>query len=81
MSNECETTQVDSAEGIFTEEQRNYVNGVEESQLRNHLLHQLRLLDLMEVDRDRALRHLRARSNQVKKLNKELIELRKDKGE
>ena len=39
-------------EGMYTEQQINYVNSVKDEQLRSHLLHQVRLRDIMEQDRD-----------------------------
>ena len=39
-------------EGLYTEKQINYVNSVKDDQLRSHLLHQVRLRDNMEQDRD-----------------------------
>jgi hypothetical protein len=41
-----------TSEGLYTEEQIKYVNSVKDEQLRNHLLHQVRLRDNMEQDRD-----------------------------
>lgn len=40
------------AEGIFTQEQIDYVNGVKDEDLRSALLHQVRLRDNMESDRN-----------------------------
>lgn len=40
------------AEGIFTKEQIDYVNGVKDEDLRSALLHQVRLRDNMESDRN-----------------------------
>lgn len=39
-------------EGLFTQEQHDYVNSVGDADLRAHLLHQVRLRDNMERDRD-----------------------------
>jgi hypothetical protein len=39
-------------EGLYTEQQITYVNSVKDEQLRSHLLHQVRLRDNMEQDRD-----------------------------
>jgi hypothetical protein len=39
-------------EVLYTEQQINYVNSVKDDQLRSHLLHQVRLRDIMEQDRD-----------------------------
>jgi hypothetical protein len=41
-----------TAEGLYTEKQINYVNSVKDGDLRSHLLHQVRLRDNMEQDRD-----------------------------
>lgn len=38
--------------GLFTKEQKEYVDSVAEEDLRSHLLHQVRLRDNMEKDRD-----------------------------
>jgi len=38
--------------GFFTDKQLSYVNSVSEKDLRSHLLHQVRLRDNMECDRD-----------------------------
>jgi len=40
------------AEGIFTKEQQDYVNSIDEKDLRSHLLHQVRLRDNLQSDRD-----------------------------
>lgn len=37
---------------LYTEEQLNYVNSVKDAHLRDHLLHQVRLRDNLEKDRD-----------------------------
>lgn len=39
-------------EGLFTQEQQEYVNSVKDEDLRAHLLYQVRLRDNMERDRD-----------------------------
>ena len=39
-------------DGIYTQKQLNYVDSVKDENLRDHLLHQTRLRDLMEQDRD-----------------------------
>jgi len=39
-------------EGLYTYEQESYVNSVPDSMLREHLLYQVRLRDLMEKDRN-----------------------------
>jgi hypothetical protein len=41
-----------TAQGLFTEEQIKYVDSIKDEDLRSHLLHQVRLRDLMEQDRD-----------------------------
>ena len=41
-----------TTEGLFTEKQINYVDSIKAKDLRSHLLHQVRLRDLMEQDRD-----------------------------
>lgn len=48
------STQQEGAIGteIYTQQQIDYVSGVSDSQLRAHLLHQVRLRDNMERDRD-----------------------------
>lgn len=45
-------------EGMYTEQQINYVNSVKDEQLRSHLLHQVRLRDIMEQDRDAFERYI-----------------------
>lgn len=39
-------------EGLYTEEQKAYVDGVPDVALRSHLLHQVRLRDIASADRD-----------------------------
>ena len=41
-----------TTEGLYTEEQIKYVDSVKDEDLRSHLLHQVRLRDSMEQDRD-----------------------------
>lgn len=49
----CEVMTVgNSANGLFTKEQIDYVDSIPDSDLRSHLLHQVRLRDCMERDRD-----------------------------
>ena len=53
--------------GIYTKKQIDYVNSVPDSELRSHLLHQVRLRDNMEADRD-----------SFQKLNNDLVKKIKD---
>lgn len=43
---------VSDGNGIYTQEQKEYANSVPENQLRQHLIHQVRLRDNMESDRN-----------------------------
>lgn len=52
------------AQELFTEEQIKYVNSVKDEDLRFHLLHQVRLRDNMESDRD-AFEKLLANKNSI----------------
>lgn len=45
-------TSVSDSSGLFTDSQLSYVNSVSEKDLRRHLLHQVRLRDNLESDRD-----------------------------
>lgn len=54
---------------IYTEKQKEYVVGIKDKLLRDHLLHQVRLRDIMEEDRDKALKRARrfyVRARQVR---------------
>lgn len=61
-------------EGLYTEEQINYVNSVKEEDLRGHLLHQVRLRDNLSKDRD-------AFEKECQKLKIMVRELTKNKNE
>lgn len=41
-----------AGEGLYTKAQMDYVNGLSDDELRSHLLHQVRLRDNMEFDRN-----------------------------
>lgn len=58
----------DSAEGIFTSEQKTYVSNVPENLLRAYLLHERRAKDNMTEDRDKALKKVYALEDRVQAL-------------
>jgi len=55
----------DTQEGLFTQEQEDYVNSVAEKLLRPVLLHNIRLLQNMENDRDAFERRCNVLTEQV----------------
>ena len=59
----------DSTEGIYTQEQLDYVAGVEDELVRDHLLHVSRLLDNIRGDRN-------AFEQKCYKLEDQVIELK-----
>jgi len=59
---------MDKAQGIFTEEQQDYVNSVKDCDLRANLLHQIRLRDNMEQDRDSFEKKCNKLTDELKKL-------------
>lgn len=44
--------QGNQATDLYTKEQRDYVNNIPDTELRHHLLHQIRLRDNLRADRD-----------------------------
>lgn len=64
----------DSAEGIFTQKQREYVNSVTDENLRQSLLHQVRLRDLMTEDRDRALQRIDVLEKQIPLIKRQFLD-------
>lgn len=70
-----------NAEGLFTQDQKDYVASVKDEDLRDHLLHQVRLRDNMEKDRD-AFEKLAGQWPSLEKACYRLIvELKQDKSE
>ena len=59
---------------IYTEKQKEYVAGIKEEHLRDHLLHHIRLSDLMTKDRDKALNSNYELEDQVMRLRAKLRE-------
>jgi hypothetical protein len=59
---------------IYTDKQKEYVGGVKDEHLRDHLLHQVRLRDIMEEDRDKASARADKYMNQVIELRVKLRE-------
>jgi len=62
----------DTADDLYTQEQREYVEGVADCHLRDALLHQLRLRDLVSRDHELIERRCSQLENQVIEL-KELL--------
>lgn len=60
---------------IYTKEQQGYVAGVPDKDLRAHLLHQTRLRDLMEEERDRWGKYGNEQKETVIKLRQRVKEL------
>ena len=63
------------AEGIFTESQRIYVESIDDSMLRPHLLHQVRLRDNMESDRNSFEREVYTKSQIIQSKDQQIKEL------
>lgn len=61
----------DSAEGIFTQEQIDYVDSVKDEHLRDNLLHQVRLRDNMAKDRNSFEKRCRELEERVRILRRE----------
>ena len=65
----------DSTEGIYTEKQLSIVASIKDEHLRDQLLHYIRLLDIMEKDRDSCLKRIEELEKKLEKLcDEELID-------
>lgn len=68
------------AEGLYTQEQLDYVAGIKDEDLRSHLLHQTRMKDNMECDRN-GFEKLLIKNNLKDKIIIDLENFRNDKSE
>lgn len=68
-------------ESLFTQEQINYVNSIKDEDLRGHLLHQIRLRDNMEADRDAFEKQSAVEPSIEKAMRRLTSELSADKSE
>ena len=70
-----------SATGLYTQEQQDYVNGVKDEDLRDQLLHQVRLRDNMEKDRNAFEKMAGEWPTVAKAMDRIVTELKGDKSE
>ena len=63
---------MDSATGLYSEVQVNYVNGISDENLRDHLLYQLRLRDNMEADRNAFEKENTELKNRIREIERKI---------
>ena len=63
---------MDSATGLYSEVQVNYVNGISDENLRDHLLYQLRLRDNMELDRNAFEKENTELKNRIREIERKI---------
>jgi hypothetical protein len=69
------------ATGLYTQEQIDYVNNISDSELKDHLLHQIRLRDNLRADRDAFEKQAGAWPSVPKAMERIIKELSEDKSE